>query len=252
MTAAVLWYENYNVEDIVTPVDVVAFKNLLVETGYNPRKINFLYEGFTHGFSLEFEGNRNVSRCAPNLKLTIGSRVELWNKVMKEVAEKRYAGPFSEPPFEKFIQSPIGLVPKDKGTKTRLIFHLSYPKDGKSSVNAGIPKEKCTVQYPEFEEAVRLCSRWGTCPVFLGKSDMSMAFRHVPIRVDNFCLLILKAYHPTTGRLYYFLDKCLPFGSSISCKIFQDISNGIAHVFRKRTKKSTINYLDDFFFAALL
>ena len=34
---------------------------------------------------------------------------------MKEVEAKHYAGPFKTIPFENFIQSPIGLVPKDNG-----------------------------------------------------------------------------------------------------------------------------------------
>ena len=47
---------------------------------------------------------------------------------MKEVKLGRYAGPFPTIPYEEdFIQSPIGLVPKDQGCDTRLIFHLSYP-----------------------------------------------------------------------------------------------------------------------------
>ena len=57
---------------------------------------------------------------------------------MKEVKEERYAGPFSEPPFTEFIQSPIGLVPKDNGKATRLIFHLLYPKDS-VSINLATP-----------------------------------------------------------------------------------------------------------------
>ena len=65
---------------------------------------------------------------ARNLKLNVGSKTELWNKVMKEVKEKRYAGPYHKIPFEYYIQSPIGLVPKDHGKSTRLIFHLSYPR----------------------------------------------------------------------------------------------------------------------------
>ena len=46
---------------------------------------------------------------------------------MKEIKERRYAGPFMKEnfPFVNYIQSPIGLVPK-AGNKTRLIFHLSY------------------------------------------------------------------------------------------------------------------------------
>ena len=77
---------------------------------------------------------------SPNLKLNIGDEVDLWNKVMKEVKLGRYAGPFKEIPDEfadDFIQSLIGLVPKDDGKDTRLIFHLSYPrvKTGKNGVS---------------------------------------------------------------------------------------------------------------------
>ena len=257
-TAAVLWHENYNLDEIVTPVNVVKFAELLRDTEYNKIKTDFLVDGFSKGFSLRFAGNRKVIRTAPNLKIRIGSKTELWNKVMKEVEAKRYAGPYTEVPYQYFIQSPIGLVPKDKGTKTRLIFHLSYPrvsKDGECSVNAGIPKEYCTVKYPDFAEAVQLCRKLGVSnegPVFCGKSDMSMAFRQAPIRIEDFCLLILKATHPITGVTYYFCDKALPFGSSISCAIFQEISNGIAHIFMVKTAKKTVNYLDDFFFAAIL
>ena len=120
--------------------------------------------------------------------------MELWNKMMKEVELGRFAGPYEVPPFESFVQSPIGLVPKDKGLKTRLIFHLSYPRNG-DSVNSGIPKEKCSVKYPDFDEAVRLCFREGTnCSI--GKSDMSSAFGHVPMAKDQWWLLVMKAYHP--------------------------------------------------------
>ena len=145
----------------MTPVDVDKYEQLLVESRYPKSKREFLTKGFRNGFALNFEGNRKVQRFAPNLKLHVGSKVELWNKVMKEIAAGRYAGPYESPPFEYFIQSPIGLVPKDHGKKTRLIFHLSYPRDEEKgiSVNAGIPKEKCTVKYPDFDEAVKMCLR---------------------------------------------------------------------------------------------
>ena len=44
--------------------------------------------------------------------------MELWNKVMKGVNLKRYAGPFDSIPFENYVQSPIGLIPKDGGKST--------------------------------------------------------------------------------------------------------------------------------------
>ena len=244
-------YENKDLQNIITPVDVDKYEQLLKQSGYDEQKTDYLVKGFRYGFSVRFQGKVEGKRVAPNLKLRVGSEIELWNKVMTEVKAKRYAGPFKEPPFKDFIQSPIGLVPKDKGKKTRLIFHLSYPKRGNTSVNSQIPHEYCTVRYPDFEEAVKLCmSKGDFC--YLGKSDMSMAFRHVPLSKSQWCLMIIKAKHPKTGEIWWFLDKCLPFGCSISCKIFQDFSDSVAYLVSYRTKEPNINYLDDFLFAAMI
>ena len=80
---------------------------------------------------------------------------------MKEVKEKRYAGPFEEVPFKNFIQSPVGLVPKKGKTKMRLIFHLSYGFEkgnlDQQSLNANTPKEWCSVCYQDLDHAVRQC-----------------------------------------------------------------------------------------------
>ena len=243
------WFENYDLDNIVTPVDGKRFGELLKQAGYDRRKTEFIESGFTNGFPLHYNGPTKVKRKAANLKFRIGNKFELWSKVMKEVELKRYAGPFEEVPYEYFIQLPVGLVPKDGGKKTRLIFHLSYPRTG-DSVNSSIDTSKCSVQYPDFDEAVKMCLEAGVS-CCTGKSDMSAAFRQVPLMVTDFCWLILKATHPVTGKTYYFVDKCLPFGSSISCAHFQAISNAIAFLVFFRTKRKTLNYLDDFFFAAL-
>ena len=245
------WFENYDLKNIETPVKVAEYKKLLIEANYDKQKTKYLVNGFKRGFSLRFQGDRKVQRDAPNLPFTIGNETILWNKVMAEVEAKRFAGPFKEPPFKHYIQSPIGLVPKDKGKKTRLIFHLSYPRDGLyDSVNKSIPNDYCTVKYPSFDKAVQLCIKAGkNCSI--AKSDMSRAFRNVPLRKGDFMIMIMKAKHPKTGVWYWFVDKCLPFGSSISCKIFQDFSDSIAFLVKYRTGKNLVNYLDDYFFAAL-
>ena len=54
------------------------------------------------------------------------------------------------------------------------------------------------------------------------------------------------------GKFISFVDKCLPFGASISCAIFQDFSDSVAAIFVHRTGQQTVNYLDDYFFAAAL
>ena len=244
-------------ESIVTPVNADRFEALLQEAGYDKNKRNFVINGFRHGFALNYEGPKEIKRYAPNLKIRVGSPTELWNKVMKEVQACRYAGPYEEVPYEYFIQLPIGLVPKDHGRKTRLIFHLSYPGVGGILVNAGIPKYLCQVKYPDFEQAIKMCINVGIggssgCLVYIGKSNMSMAFRQAPLRVADFCFLVLKASHPVTRKVYYFVEKCLPFGSSISCAIFQAISSAIAFIVSYKTSNPTLNYLNDYFFAAML
>ena len=223
----------------------------LEKSNYPPEKTQHLVNGFRYGFDIGYQGSTDVAMESKNLKLNVGSKTELWNKVMKEVQAKRYAGPYERPPFKNYIQSPIGLVPKDKGKKTRLIFHLSYPRETGLSVNSNTPKELCTVQYKDFDQAVKLCLAAGkNCHA--GKSDLTSAFRHLPMSPLSWRWLVMKAQNPTNGKYYYFVDKCLPFGASISCALFQAFSDALAHITKFVTHNDNINYLDDFFFTELL
>ena len=55
-----------------------------------------------------------------------------------------------------------------------------------------------------------------------------------------------------SGKIYFFMDKCLPFGASISCSHFQQFSNCVVFLCKNKTGRSTNNYLDDFILGALL
>ena len=197
-----------------------------------------------------YQGQLDVKLTAKNLPLKgIGDPTTLWNKVMKEVKAKHFAGPFTQIPFhDHYIESLIGLVPKDNGKETHLIFHLSYPKD--NSVNDGTPDELCTVKYPEFEEAIQLCIAEGkNCKI--SKSDKKSAFRNLCIRKEDFWLLVISCRNPDDLKMYHFFDKCLPFGHLISCNLFQHFSNSIAHVMKFCTHKDVVNFLDDYLFTSL-
>ena len=68
----------------------------------------------------------------------------------------------------------------------------------------------------------------------------------------------MKAWHPTTNELYYFVDKCLPFGHCFSCALYQRFSDALSHLIkyilhqRHRIVNTPLsNYLDDFLLAAL-
>ena len=226
------------------------YQKLLYQAGFDRAKSEFLVNSFTHSFPLNYQGSKKVRLKSPNLKLTVGSEIDLWNKVMKEVKLLRFTGPYEDIPYEFYIQSQIGLVAKDGGKDTRLIFHLSYPWKNKMSVNANIPESCCSVHYPNFNRAVEMCLAQGIA-CNLGKSDMKSAFRNLGMKLADFCWLIFKAKNPIDHKWYYFIDKCLPFGSSISCAHFQLFSDSVACIVSFCTGKKLLNYLDDYLFAAL-
>ena len=152
-----------------------------------------------------------------------------------------FAGPFESVPFDNYIQSPIGLVPK-KGNKTRFIFHLSFNfgegSEKDPSVNAATPKEWCTVHYNDLDTAVKQCIlmseeayiNCGSKTFVLGKTDLSNAFRVLPLSLSSLCWVVLKAEDPRDGKIKYFVDKCLPFGASISFSHYQRFSNSLKHI----------------------
>ena len=118
-----------------------------------------MQDGFTNGFDIGYRGPSQRQSLSNNIPFTegVGDKFDLWAKIMKEVKLKRMAGPYKCPPFNNFIQSPVGLVPK-AGNKTRMIFHLSYNfGEGEPSVNGCTPDEMCSVQYRNLDYAIDTC-----------------------------------------------------------------------------------------------
>ena len=247
---------NYDLENICTPIKVEVLQDLLYKTNYNKDDAEFLIQGFTHGFDVGYQGPRDRKCVSRNLPITVGSHVELWNKLIKEVRAKRVAGPFDEIPFNHYIQSPIGLVPKDGGVKTRLIFHLSYdfgPDECQKSVNYFTPDHLAKVKYRDLDYAVKLCLEiTGGEGVYFARTDVCAAFRLVPLLKSCWNLLIMKAKNPCTGKYMYFSDKSLPFGSRRSCALFQKFSDALTHLVECLSRRNRVvtNYLDDFLFIA--
>ena len=224
--------------------------------------------GFQNGFDLHYDGPMKRQDTSNNIPLRIGNRFELWAKFMTETKAKRFAGPFDCIPFDNYVQSPVGLVPKS-GNKTRLIFHLSYDfkMSGNKSVNHYTVHNYCTVKYNDLDAAVRtclcllsLCKQNDSGTIWFGKSDLKSAFRLLGLSPKVWWLLFMKVVNPKTGKTVYFFDKCLPFGHSISCALFQKFSNALPHIFkftiRLKVQNEALyialtNYLDDFLMAAL-
>ena len=60
----------------------------------------------------------------------------------------------------------------------------------------------------------------------------------------------MKAQNLLSGEWEFFIDKCLPFGSSIRCALFQKFSNVLKHIVEHLVEMVGLitNYLDDFLF----
>ena len=79
------YYSNYDLDNVVTPVKVDRLIYLLEESGYPEHKIQFLRQGFQEGFDIGYSGPQNRQSVSENIPLTVGSPIELWNKVMEEL-----------------------------------------------------------------------------------------------------------------------------------------------------------------------
>ncbi|KAM9324440.1 uncharacterized protein PAF06_000477 [Gastrophryne carolinensis] len=196
-----------------------------------------LRDGFEFGFIIPCavppEGH-----SLKNLKSAREQPEVIRGKLEKEVALGRMAGPFSVPPLERLVVSPLGVVPKKERGKFRLIHHLSFPKG--ASVNDGIDKELSSVSYTSFDFALGLVREAGP-GARMAKTDIESAFRLLPVHPDSLYLL---------GCFFeggYYVDRCLPMGCSISCAYFEAFSSFLEWVVKERAGVGSVtHYLDDF------
>ena len=80
------------------------------------------------------------------------------------------------------------------------------------------PREECMVEYPDFNDVICLCLKEGE-KCHIARSDVKMAFHNLCIKKEHWPFLVMKARSPINGQIYYFFDKCLAFGASISCQL---------------------------------
>lgn len=149
-------------------------------------------------------------------------------------------GPFQHLPISNLQVSPVGVVPKSDGVSWRFITHLSYPSEG--GINDYIDKIHCTVRYTSFDRVIEMISKLGK-RAELGVHDIKSAFRLLPVHPGDFDLLGFKIEDK------YYVNKCLPMGCAVSCKIFEKFSTFLHWLVEKKTGLNTLDhYLDDFIF----
>ena len=141
-----------------------------------------------YGFSIQCSLSQSCFQSS-NPKSALENPVAVSAKLAKELAAGRIAGPFGVPPFPDFMISPLGLVPKKTPSEFRLIHHLSFPRG--SSVNDGISRALCSVNYASTDDAIKLVKQLGP-GCYMAKTDIASAFRIIPIHPCDFHLLGMK------------------------------------------------------------
>ena len=246
---------------IVTPIKVDKLQELLCRTGYDTRKTDFIIDGFKNGFDIGYRGPRRRRHTSENIPFSVGNKFDLLEKINKEVEAGRVCEPFSEIPYRYYVQSPVGLVPKS-GEWTRMIFHLSFDfgvDEDSKSINYHTPEELNSVKYKDLDHTIKNSLRLldqiakrenRVANLFYSKSDLRNAFHLIPVMPTQCYLLIMKVNDPITGRPFFFVERALPFGASISCKTFQIFSDCLLHIVETVMGFSNhcSNYLDDYIF----
>lgn len=147
-------------------------------------------------------------------------------------------GPFSKPPLPSFRCSPIGVVSRKRNpNKLRLINHLSWPRG--TSVNDGIPDSEAAIHYDTFERAVEDMISSGVGSL-MAKLDLRDAFRHIPIRADDWRHMGLF----WDDKFYYCI--VLTFGLRSAPYIFNLFAEALHWIIARHIPAHLRHYLDDF------
>ena len=129
------------------------------------------------------------------------------------------------------------MIPKKgKPGKWPLILNLSAPEG--HSVNDGIAKELCRVQYISVDDVV--CKVLQVGPV--AKVDVQGAYRNVPVHPDDRGLLGMS----WQGQVYVDVDATLPFGLRSAPLMFTALGYAVEWIAKARGVGWLCHYIDDF------
>ena len=155
--------------------------------------MDYLCSGLEYGFdTLVSDTNLKTKECK-NL-LSARENADIVQELLDTECAKGYAyGPFSEPPFENYRVSPIGIAVGKYSGKKRLIIDLSSPHNSKShsSINNLIDKDQCTLSYVRIDDAISKICEFGQGAV-LCKFDIQDAFKHCPVTKDQWPLFLVR------------------------------------------------------------
>ena len=223
-----------------TPIDINALATAL-QNHPDTQFVNFLIQGFTHGFHPGLQVMPESTYICNNLQSALSEPATVDRLLQKEVDDAFMIGPLSSPPFPSFRVSPIGVATRKYSGKKRLIIDLSSPHGSTvPSINSLIPSPDFSMQYATIDHAISLIRLAGQ-GAWLSKVDITSAFKILPIHPDYWHL-----FGVFWKGAYYFAVR-LTFGCKSSPKIFDSLSEALCWILSNNHKLPyVIHLLDDF------
>jgi hypothetical protein len=192
----------------------------------------FILNGISYGFQIiDRPCTLGDVVCRNYTSCLLDSRELVEAQITKEILLGRYVKTVRRPS----IISSLGAIPKN-ASSIRLIHDLSRPGGGVNQFGVD-----SAVKYSSLDDALKLIVPGS----YLAKIDLKEAYRHIPIHPDCYDLTGLQWTFVGHSSPTFLYDARLPFGSSLSCKVFQAISDAIVRMCNQRGFV-TISYLDDF------
>ena len=218
-----------------TPIQIPALAHFL---RYHPDQefVRFILQGLSDGFHIGFScqggGLRSTSKNPPS---SLANPGVITSYIQDEIVAGQIVGPLAIQVHEWVHCSPIGLVPKSRGTgQWRMIVDLSYPAS--RSVNDEIASDPCLLKYSSVDNALQFITKLGQNTVL--------------IKVD-----LKSAYHSTDCHLFgihwdgkVYVDQALPFGLCSAPKLFTAVADAIGWALVQAGIQFFVHYLDDLLF----
>ena len=217
---------------VVTPLKLAQWEHMLA---HHPDReyVAYILSGIQEGFRIGYQrGDHGLGSARKNMQ-----SAEENPQVVRDYLEAERKRGVLLGPFELHL-SRFGVIPKSSHLgKWRLIVDLSHPEG--RSVNDGINRELCSLQYARVEEVVRELLELGP-GAQMAKMDIRSAYRMVPVHPQDRFLLGMQ----WEGQVY--VDTALPFGLRSAPKIFNALADGLEWIAKQHGVKYLWHYLDDF------
>ena len=135
------------------PLDYSFFQANLVS---HPDKefVNFILTGISQGVDIGYKGPQR-SLVSGNWPSSTKNHDKVSEAIQAHIDKGRVAGPWAHPPFDYFVSSPLGAVPKKNSTKVRVIHDLSWPPT--LGVNSGIDINEFSLKYIKIDDIIHKC-----------------------------------------------------------------------------------------------